>query len=244
MAELLVSVRSVQEAEVALAGGAGLIDVKEPARGALGRADVHTIAAIVDAVAGRQPVSAALGELDDSALPSLPAGLAFVKWGLGGCREWADWPEKLRRAFEQVRTSAPSCRPVAVAYADWQRADAPEPAAVVRFAVAERAGAVLLDTWQKDGSTLLDWLSLPEVQRLCQACRQAHVRVALAGSLGVRQIRALTVFGPDWFAVRSAACAAGRRQRSICQRRVRRLVDLVGRLSGAQPAVVPLPLLR
>ena len=36
---LLVSVRSGAEAEAALAGGADLIDVKEPTRGALGRAD-------------------------------------------------------------------------------------------------------------------------------------------------------------------------------------------------------------
>ncbi len=36
---LLVSVRSPDEVEAALGGGAGLIDVKEPARGALGRAD-------------------------------------------------------------------------------------------------------------------------------------------------------------------------------------------------------------
>ena len=44
---LLVSVRDAVEAEAALAGGAHLIDVKEPARGALGRADDATIAAVV-----------------------------------------------------------------------------------------------------------------------------------------------------------------------------------------------------
>ena len=36
---LLVSVRSAAEAEIALHGGADLIDVKEPTRGSLGRAD-------------------------------------------------------------------------------------------------------------------------------------------------------------------------------------------------------------
>src|SRR5215212_6095908 len=53
---LLVSVRNVEEAHRALEGGAALIDVKEPSRGALGRADDNVIAAVVAAVAGRRPV--------------------------------------------------------------------------------------------------------------------------------------------------------------------------------------------
>src|SRR5207244_7336185 len=39
MTGLLVSVRSAAEAETALAGGADVVDVKEPRRGALGPAD-------------------------------------------------------------------------------------------------------------------------------------------------------------------------------------------------------------
>ena len=62
---LLVSVRSAAEALAALAGGADVIDVKEPNQGSLGAADDDTISAVVRAVAGRAPVSAALGELVD-----------------------------------------------------------------------------------------------------------------------------------------------------------------------------------
>ena len=47
--QLLVSVRDLGEAAAALAGGADLIDVKEPIRGPLGRADEATIRGIVDA---------------------------------------------------------------------------------------------------------------------------------------------------------------------------------------------------
>ena len=39
MAGLLVSVRSAEEARAALAGGATVIDIKEPDRGPLGRAE-------------------------------------------------------------------------------------------------------------------------------------------------------------------------------------------------------------
>ena len=47
MTRLLVSVRSAAEAEAALLGGADVIDVKEPDRGPLGRADDAVIAAVV-----------------------------------------------------------------------------------------------------------------------------------------------------------------------------------------------------
>ena len=63
MPGLLVSVRSADEARAALAGGADVIDIKEPGRGPLGRADEATWRAVRAEVAGRVPVSAALGEL-------------------------------------------------------------------------------------------------------------------------------------------------------------------------------------
>ena len=71
MTRLLVSVRSADEALQAVAAGVDLVDVKEPSRGSLGRADWSQTLAILRAVAGRRPVSAALGELvdDHSTLP-------------------------------------------------------------------------------------------------------------------------------------------------------------------------------
>src|SRR5437763_1899892 len=69
---LQVSVRSAAEAESALAGGADLIDVKEPSRGPLGAADAAVIRDVITAVAGRRPVSAALaGSLDEPAIRRL-----------------------------------------------------------------------------------------------------------------------------------------------------------------------------
>jgi uncharacterized protein (UPF0264 family) len=273
---LLVSVRSAAEAEAALAGGAGLIDVQEPGRGSLGRADAETVAAVLRAVAGRRPVSAALGELTEGgASPSLPRSTAlwhglptvplprpqvseelprtaeaqgdlrsgpaarsgdrattgasvspaYAKWGLAGCGGRPGWPDELGRAAELL---PPGCRPVAVAYADWRRAVAPPPADICTFACARRWGAFLVDTWGKDGTTLLDWLSPDQLAELLARCRAAGVPVALAGSLGVEQLLRLRALRPDWFAVRGAACRDGLRTQAIDADRVRRLVDLLG----------------
>jgi uncharacterized protein (UPF0264 family) len=220
MPALLVSVRSAAEAEAALEGGAALIDVKEPARGSLGRAPAETVAAVVRLVAGRRPVSAALGEwLESPTLPEIP-GLAFVKWGLAGCGREPAWRHCL------ANTSL-GRRLVAVAYADWRRAAAPEPEAVCDFACEHGVGAFLLDTWAKDGTTLLDWLSPAAIHSLCGRCRASGVRVALAGSLGSVQITELSPVQPDWFAVRGAVCRGGQRADAVDTEAVRHLAEQV-----------------
>src|SRR5438067_2429694 len=58
---LLVSVADAAEARAALAGGADIIDAKEPRHGALGAVAPDVLRAIRNAVAVRRPVSAALG---------------------------------------------------------------------------------------------------------------------------------------------------------------------------------------
>jgi uncharacterized protein (UPF0264 family) len=227
MTRLLVSVRDADEAERALAGGAGLVDVKEPTRGALGRADDAVVVDVVQRVAGRRPVSAALGELRSwrDLLP--PAGLAFVKWDLAGYAGTTRWMDELAALAARVECARPGCRTVAVAYADWRLAQAPEPDEVCAFAVQQRLGALLLDTWNKDGATLLDWLSVDEIVRLCRACHGAGVALALAGSLREREIRSLRIVQADWIAVRGATCAAGERTGGIVQEQVRALANLL-----------------
>jgi uncharacterized protein (UPF0264 family) len=225
MSQLLVSVRSVVEAEAALAGGAGLIDIKEPSRGPLGRAGLGTIATIVQYVGGRTPVSAALGEfLEEPVLPAL-ANLDYFKWGLAGAAESADWETDLARTLQTL--PATGARPVAVAYADWQRAHAPPIDQTFSWGTVNGAGAFLLDTWGKDGTTLLDWLSIEQLARLATKCRQSGLPLALAGSLGEKEIAKLMPLGPDWFAVRGAACIRGRRDGSISSSRVKALAQML-----------------
>jgi uncharacterized protein (UPF0264 family) len=230
MTRLLVSVRSAAEAAAALEGGADLIDVKEPSRGPLGKADDRTIADVVRVVAGRRPVSAALGELRDGAAP--PAGLpalCYVKCGLADCA--ADGspplPPRMWALAEAVWRVNPLCKVAVVAYADWRRARAPSPDAVCAVAVRLRLGALLFDTWEKDDSTLLDWLPPPALRPLIDVCRAGGLRVALAGSLRAEEMRALLPLQPDWFAVRGAVCHGRQRTAAVDAGKVRGLVELL-----------------
>lgn len=228
---LLVSVRSAAEARRALAGGAAIIDVKEPRHGSLGRAADAVIRGVVDVVGGARPVSAALGEWTDDprAIPS--AELTYVKWGLAGCQRRTDWRTQLARcAAEQRRPQV-----VFVAYADWECAQAPSVDEVFALAQEQPGSVMLIDTHCKDASvslgkrraTLLDWLPIAGIEELCVRCREAQVRIALAGSLGPTEIERLLHVRPDWFAVRGAACADQDRQASVQEDKVRALVDLL-----------------
>jgi uncharacterized protein (UPF0264 family) len=222
----LVSVRGPDEVDAAVLGGAGLIDVKEPDRGALGRADDEVIAAVIATVAGRRPVSAAMGELMDWGPPdapvAVPAGLRYVKIGLAGCGRRRGWAGLLAGLRTQIE-AASAAKLVAVAYADWRRADAPRPDEVISFALSNQCAAFLIDTWEKDGSTLLDWMTLTELSAMCDHFRGAGVTVALAGALGRWQIRQLLPAQPDWFAVRGSACAGEGRGGPLSRPRVERL---------------------
>lgn len=218
---LLISVRSADEARLALQGGAALIDVKEPARGPLGRADDAQIAAVVAAVAGRVPVSAALGELlERGELPPGARELDFVKWGLAGCAS-QDWPRLLRQ-------QGPGA--VIVAYADAHLAGAPGVDDVLAFAASRPwpAAVMLIDTFDKTSRrTLLDWLPLEKLTVIIGDCRAAGVRLALAGSLGRDEVRRLAPLGPDWIGVRGAVCVESQRQARLEAERVAELCRLI-----------------
>src|SRR5260370_38116743 len=64
---LLVSVASATEALAALAGGADVIDAKDPLAGALGAVPIAVLTEIHAAVGGAHPVNAAIGDAADDA---------------------------------------------------------------------------------------------------------------------------------------------------------------------------------
>ena len=234
MPQLLVSVRDAAEARAALAGGADVIDVKEPARGPLGAADPAAWDAVLAAVAGRVPVSAALGEAaqweNAAAVPAVPAGLAFVKLGLRGLglrgTNWAaDW------AAARGRFDAAAGRPlpwVAVAYADARSASAPGPNAVLAAAGPAGCGVLLVDTFLKDGRGLFDHLGDETVTALCGAAKARGLTVALAGSLRPDDLPRAAACGAAILAVRGAACDGDRTGR-VSAAKVRALRDALGR---------------
>ena len=226
MTRLLISVRSAREAVTALAAGAHLIDVKEPRAGSLGPADPAVIARVSSQVAGRVPVSAALGELLEQPLAQTVARakcVRYAKLGLAGCAEATNWVERWARVLDRF---GPTTTPIAVAYADWRRARAPDPWRVLGLAIRLGCGGLLVDTFDKSRGGLLDALPPAALSELIRSCRAEGILVVLAGSLTRQSIRGVLRLAPDYIAVRGAACARNRQAR-LDGRRVRELVRLV-----------------
>lgn len=214
VAKLLVSVRSKVEALAALAGGATIIDVKEPKNGSLGRAPFDVWREVRAVVPQTVPVSVALGELHewpaalDGAVPSNAwSGVAFRKLGLAHAPP--DWIDRWRmiRQLESEFGSSPTAW-VAVVYIDWQAACAPHPDSIIQAAsTIEECQGVLFDTWDKSHGTGIDLPWKPQIDRV----RDSGRFVALAGSLDAAAIRRLASLRPDILAVRGSACAGGDR---------------------------------
>jgi uncharacterized protein (UPF0264 family) len=235
MTKLLVSVRNAEEALLACAGGADLIDVKEPTRGALGAADSNVIEAVVAAVAGRVPTSAALGELrEGNQLPdALARSLSYVKFGLAGCAADASWSHRWQQAIALL---PPGVLPVAVAYADWQAAAAPSPEDVLSAAREIHCGGLLIDTFDKTRGPLDQHLSVQRIGRLIDVAHAAGMIAVLAGGLRSEDLPNLLALEPDYIGVRGAVCR-GSRTGVLEQARVTALCATLSRWQR-QPAVL------
>ena len=229
MTRLLVSVRAAAEARAALDAGVHLIDVKEPQRGSLGAADGRQVADVLSTVAGRVPVSAAMGELfrdrdwlswvGDRSLVSL----SYVKWGLAGAKDHADWVGAWASAVGHCPCGTSA---VAVQYADWQTARSPPPRELLAACQAHAVRTLLVDTFEKSAGGLLDAWPIERLRPFVAAARDAQMTIVLAGSLTLATVPRVLSLRPDYIAVRGAVCR-GRREGTIDPCRVRALLDVL-----------------
>lgn len=239
---LLVSVADAREAREALRGGADIIDAKDPRRGALGAVDARELHAIVAAVDGARPVSAALGDamdeasLEGAARAGACARLAYVKVGFAGIDDAARVESLLAAAVRGAQVANGSTGVIAVAYADARRARTVPPARIIE--AAERAGAmgVLLDTAFKDGGGLFDAMPEEDVAGWVRSAHAAALTVALAGTLVGADLGAARVLGADIVGVRTAACEGGRTGR-VTGERVAMVAASLGRARRAPASV-------
>jgi uncharacterized protein (UPF0264 family) len=244
---LLVSVRDAAEAELAVTAGAAIIDIKEPAHGPLGRADVAVAAAVSAQVAGRAPVTLAGGELAAGPdrivahlaelrglLPARVPPPTAVKAGPAGLTA-AAW----RGSFARLRDGLPSgLEAVAVAYADWRRAGAAAPEDIIDAAARAGAVTVLVDTFDKQGIGLLETVTLQSLADWNAAAAAAGLTLAVAGRLTPAGVAAAFRIGVRVVGVRSAACDGGRAGR-VAARRVRELVTLSREAAPARDRLSP-----
>ncbi|HEY7689258.1 MAG TPA: (5-formylfuran-3-yl)methyl phosphate synthase [Dongiaceae bacterium] len=231
MTGFLASVTSAMEAEVALAGGADIIDLKDPSQGALGALPPATIREAVAAIAKRRIVSATAGDLKmepglvAAAVRELAAtGVDIVKVGLfpGG---------DLRACLEVLGLQAKQgTRLVAVIFAD----QAPDFALIGQIRANGFAG-IMLDTAGKSTGGLRNHLSQTELANFVRTASAAGLMTGLAGSLSVEDVDLLVRLGPDYLGFRGGICVHGR-QSALSPERLRAVRAAIDGASAYQRA--------
>jgi uncharacterized protein (UPF0264 family) len=232
---LLVSVTDAAEAQLAVAGGVDVVDVKNPAEGSLGAPAPGVIAAVAAVLPADMPLSAAVGDLPSlpgtaalAALGAACSGAASVKIGLWGTSTRDEAVAVLRAARKAVDGDA---EVVAVAYADAARVPGRPLPPRELVAAAREAGVAgcLLDTAIKDGRGLLSWLAVDALAELAAEAHAAGLQMALAGALRADDLPEIRATGADIVGVRSAACRNGERTAPLDPSRIARLRAVCGR---------------
>lgn len=211
MTGLLASVSDTREALLALAGGADIIDLKDPARGALGAVPAEIQRQVVQLIGGRRPVSATVGDLPmnpacltAAVLRTAATGVDLVKIGL------YDLPAGMDCVTTLGQTCAQRVPLIAVLFADQQ----PDLEWLPDLAAAGFHG-VMLDTADKAAGRLLQHASIETLQAFVQRAHGLGLLTGLAGSLRIEDIPTLLPLAADYLGFRGALCVGRRRTGSL-----------------------------
>lgn len=220
---LLVSVASAADARAALAGGADIIDAKDPLAGALGPVSLDVFREICACVGGVRPVTAALGDAADEgaaesrAYAFAAAGAALVKIGFAGI-SCPDRGVALTSAAVRGAALGGESGVVVVAYADADHGSSLSHEVLVDVAARAGARGVLLDTADKHGPGLRGLLDPDALATWVTRGHAAGLIVALAGKLTAADVPHVRRAGADIAGVRGAACDGGRAGRVAAER--------------------------
>jgi len=222
MTRFLASVRDDGEAALALAAGADIIDLKDPAHGALGAVAPQTMKACVARLAGCAPVSATVGDLAMEPGVVARAVTATAAGGVDDVKLGVSQGGQPEACFAALRGHDRPAGLILVFFAD-ALADV-DP---VEAARAAGARGLMLDTAGKGGGALPDHMSIGTIARFVEDARAAGLMVGLAGSLRARHVAQLLALQPDVMGFRGALCRDGLRNQGLDPAACRRIRALI-----------------
>ena len=186
MTRFLASVRDAEEAQAVLAAGADIVDLKDPAKGALGAVELPVIKTCVAAVAGRVAVSATVGDLPmdedrlhDAVHATAACGVDDVKLGIQRSGD-------PHACFARLRKSPPRAGLILVFFADAMPDFDP-----VAAAIDAGARGLMLDTAGKQAGSLLDHMAIGDIAGFVEDGRRKGLMVGVAGALRANHVAPL-----------------------------------------------------
>ena len=222
MTKMLASVADLAEAEIAVTGGADIIDLKDPKAGALGAAATETIRQVVQKIAGRRETSAVCGDLPmepetirAKAEEVAATDVDYVKIGFFPSANAAACAEALAPLGRRTKL-------IAVQFADKE----PDFGLLDVFARHGFHGA-MVDTADKTRGRLLDHLPPERIPAFVDRARSLGLKVGLSGSLETPDIPRLLPLAPDFLGFRGALCDRSQRTASIDAEAVEHIRSLI-----------------
>jgi uncharacterized protein (UPF0264 family) len=236
--KLLISPTDEKEAVEAIAGGADIIDVKNPKEGALGASFPWVIKRIKEITPTNIEVSCAIGDAPNfpcavslAALGAATTGVDYVKVGLHGVKTKEEAVFLMQNVAKAVKGCNSSIKVVATGYADAKRIGSVNPLLVPEIAREAEADVAMIDTAIKDGKSLFAFLTTDQLRNFVNAAHMHGLKVALAGSLREEDLPAVHALGADVVGFRGAACTNGDRVNGrITRDKVRALAAAVRRI--------------
>jgi uncharacterized protein (UPF0264 family) len=202
MTGMLASVNSVAEALLVLSADVDIIDLKQPALGALGALDIATVKQIVAEIDGRCPVSTTIGDLSVQPEPVFNAVKAMAETGVDyikiGFFPGDDWQGTVNKLSELTRQNLAL---IAVLFADTQ----PDFAIMGLLKEAGFAG-VMLDTMDKKKGSLTKVMIKTGIAQFVTHAKSRQLLCGLAGSLRLEDIPELMPYNADYLGFRGALC--------------------------------------
>ncbi|MSP85846.1 MAG: hypothetical protein EXR38_02150 [Methylotenera sp.] len=226
--QLLISVTSIEEAQIALAHGADIIDLKNPSAGALGALPVEQIKAIISFVRNNKGLSKKITSATIGDLPMHPqllrqhvvnmaaTGVDIIKIGFFECDNYQACLEALA-TLTQAGTKL-----MAVLFAETSY-----PENLIASIKAAGFMGVMLDTAQKNGLTLLDYYSETQRRALAQKVLNCHLRFGLAGSLKQEHVAMIKALNPSYIGFRGGVCNNHQRELHLDAEKIKAIRQLL-----------------
>lgn len=229
--KLLVSPINREEAIITSKSGADIIDIKNPKEGSLGANFPWVVRDVKEAVNGKQPISAAIGDFNFkpgtaalTALGAAVAGADYIKIGLYDIQTEEQALELLTGVVKAVKDYDPRKRVVASGYSDYERINSISPMLLPAVAAEAGADVVMVDTGVKDGKSTFEFMNEEKLTEFVGLGHENGLQVAIAGSLKFEDLSLLEAIGPDIIGVRGMVCG-GDRSNAIKQDLVEKLVS-------------------
>jgi (5-formylfuran-3-yl)methyl phosphate synthase len=227
MTLLLISVTNSLEAQIAIDNGADIIDLKNPASGALGALPLQQIESILKTVNHQKKVSATIGDepLEEKLIAEkveqlMKLKLDYIKIGFFeiNATNQLQLNDCLNSLTRFVHDGA---KLIAVLFAEYQYP-------VTLVADLKKAGfiGVMLDTVNKNGLTLFDHASEEMLNTFVKHTTELSLLTGLAGSININHVDRLVAINPDYIGFRGGVCderlrtgnLSGRKIKDICKR--------------------------